>query len=71
MTDAEKIATISEMCSHPGLFGWSGKDLARSIRRVLDGHEPVPYLLSESDAPIDYELVHDAVYEDGNYPQLN
>jgi hypothetical protein len=65
VTDAEKLSKISAVCSHPALFGWSGADLARVIRRVLDGQEPVIYTADELNEPIHYELVHDAVYEDG------
>lgn len=64
MTAEQKLAMIRDMCRHPGSFGWSGRDMARAITRILDEDEPVPYVLSDEDEPIRYALVHDAVYEE-------
>ena len=64
MTDAQKLAKISSICNHPGLFGWSGADVARVIRKVLAGEFVIFALTEDEDEPIHYELVHDAVYEE-------
>jgi len=39
--------------------------MAKAIRKVINDDSPIEFLLSEQDQPIDYELVHDAVFEDG------
>lgn len=63
MTTEEKLRLIRDMCDHPGSYHWKGRDLARVIRRVIDTDEPIPFTLSDIDQPIQFELVHDAVYE--------
>lgn len=64
MTADQKLQMIRDMCRHPGVFGWTGSDMARAINRILDDSEPIPYSLSDLDRPIPYELAHDAVYEE-------
>lgn len=63
MTDQEKLRQIASICAHPGVFHWSGSDVARAVRRVID-ESPIPFVLSEIDEPVHYEMVHDAVYEE-------
>lgn len=62
LTDKQKLQKISEICNHPGAFHWQGRDMARVITSVINDDKPIPYLLSEADEPIHYELTHDAVY---------
>lgn len=64
LSDAEKLTKIGDICRHPGAFHWTGRQMANAISRVIDGEEPIPYLLPDDDMPIPYELAHDAVYEE-------
>ena len=64
LTDAQKLEYIRSLCLHPGLFDWSGRELAAKVTEVIEGAEPIPYRLSDDHAPIPYELVHDAAYEE-------
>ena len=36
-SDAEKLARIRAVIDHPGVFHWDGQDVARVIRRILEG----------------------------------
>lgn len=65
MTAEQKLTKISNMLDHPGAFHWTGTQMAKAIRKVINDDSPIEFLLSEQDQPIDYELVHDAVFEDG------
>ena len=67
MTADEKLAMIADMCSHPGAFHWSGRQMADAIRKIINEDEPISYTLSDLDHPIPYsivEFVHDAVSEE-------
>ena len=65
MLNAEqKLALIADMCQHPGAYHWPDMKLAQAISRVVSDEPPIPYRLSEMDEPINYELAHDAVYEE-------
>lgn len=64
LTDTEKLTMIRNLCDHPGAFHWSGRDMAKAIRNVLDDNQPIDYRLSDVDEPIRYELIHDAVAEE-------
>jgi len=37
ISDAEKLARIRAVIDHPGIFHWAGQDVARVIRRILEG----------------------------------
>jgi hypothetical protein len=37
ISDAEKLARIRAVIDHPGIFHWAGQDVARLIRRILEG----------------------------------
>jgi len=37
ISDAEKLARIRAVIDHPGTFHWAGQDVARVIRRILEG----------------------------------
>jgi hypothetical protein len=37
ISDAEKLARIRAVIDHPGTFHWAGQDVARAIRRILEG----------------------------------
>jgi hypothetical protein len=37
ISDAEKLARIRAVIDHPGIFHWAGQDVARAIRRILEG----------------------------------
>ena len=37
ISDAEKLAWIGAVIDHPGMFHWNGQDVARLIRRIIDG----------------------------------
>ena len=37
ISDAEKLARIRAVIDHPGIFHWAGQDVARIIRRILEG----------------------------------
>jgi hypothetical protein len=37
ISDAEKLARIWAVIDHPGIFHWAGRDVARVIRRILEG----------------------------------
>ena len=37
ISDAEKLARIRAVIDHPGTFHWAGGDVARVIRRILQG----------------------------------
>jgi hypothetical protein len=37
ISDAEKLARIRAVIDHPGVFHWDGQDVARVIRRILEG----------------------------------
>lgn len=64
MNANEKLDMIRDMCSHPGAFHWSGRQMADAIRKVINEDEPIAYALSDLDHPVPYELVHDAVSEE-------
>lgn len=64
LTDAEKLKMIREMLSHPCSYGWSRQQMANAVERVILSGEPIRFDLSDEDAPIPYELAHDAVYEE-------
>ena len=63
MTADEKLALIKSLCRHPGLFDWSGQEIAAKVLSVIDSEDtPILYRLSDEDQPIPYELVADAVH---------
>lgn len=64
LTDSQKLTMIRSICDHPDAFHWTGRQMADAITRVIIGNETIQYALSDEDAPIPYELAHDAVYED-------
>jgi hypothetical protein len=37
ISDAEKLASIRAVIDHPGTFHWAAQDVARIIRRILEG----------------------------------
>ena len=37
ISDADKLARIRAVISHPGIFHWAGQDVATVIRRILEG----------------------------------
>lgn len=59
LNDREKLASIRDLCRHPGSFHWNGRQMADAITRIIDSGAEV-----DADAPIPYELAHDAVYEE-------
>lgn len=67
MTDTEKLTMIRNICDHPGSFHWTGAEMAKAIKNVLQDDRPIDYWLSDADEPIGYELIdliHDAVAEE-------
>lgn len=61
LTDQEKLAKIHAICCHPMTYHKSGIEIATAVMKAIgffsDGN-------SDPDAPIPYELAHDAVYEE-------
>lgn len=62
--DAAKLQKIKDVLTHPGAYHWSKGELVRFINRVIDEDSPIPATLSVVAEPVDYGLIHDAVFED-------
>lgn len=56
-----KIQRIRCLCAHPGIFHWTGQQVATAILNILDEEHEVHYeLVGEVlDAPIPYGLGDD------------
>jgi hypothetical protein len=37
ISDAETLARIRAVLDHPGIFHWAAQDIARVIRRIIEG----------------------------------